>query len=110
MSPFQQVRQRTSQTAADHLPQKAQEDTKEEVGRGSQASASSANVTDHAVAGSDPPLQKPRLGDSSCIRLLFAFCDTRWIVVMRFPINSFALVDNTITIYIGIQIPTASSW
>ncbi|MEL7338469.1 MAG: hypothetical protein AAFN70_19940, partial [Planctomycetota bacterium] len=27
------------------------------------------NATDHAVAASDPPLQKRRLGDSSCIRL-----------------------------------------
>ena len=33
----------------------------------------SANVTDHAVAASDLPLQKPRRGDSSCIRLLPAF-------------------------------------
>ena len=30
----------------------------------------SNNATDHAVAASDPPLQKRRLGDSSCIRLL----------------------------------------
>ncbi|MCS7471726.1 hypothetical protein NZK35_34200 [Stieleria sp. ICT_E10.1] len=68
------------------------------------------NVTDHAVAARDLPLQKRRLGDSSCIRLLFAFCDTRWIATMRFPLNSFALVNNTITINIGIQILSASSW
>ena len=31
------------------------------------------NATDHAVAAIDLPLQKPRLGDSSCIRLLSDF-------------------------------------
>ncbi|MCS7471498.1 hypothetical protein NZK35_33030, partial [Stieleria sp. ICT_E10.1] len=62
--PFQQVRQRTSQTAADHLPQKAREDTKEDVGRGSQASVGSVNGGVQRGRANDLRLQKRQLAVS----------------------------------------------